>query len=172
MFHQAGHVMSYRKVIKLDTGLAKKTLETMGDDGAIVPQNLVQGRFVHFSADNVDINEYTLDGKGTFHATQVTAWQRGPPEGDLLEGIDLYSKSETLNIPKAMTDIIPAPKRGIRERPFSVVAPDCFTQLYEQCPAAQKAQATDMAFFMSRTSQKPMPCTIKRQAQSTQRKLQ
>ncbi len=91
MFHQAGHVMSYCEVIKLDTALAKKTLESMGDDGAVVPQNLVKGRFVHFSADNVDINKYTLEGKGTFHATQVAAWQRGPPEGDLLEGIDLYS---------------------------------------------------------------------------------
>ena len=156
LFYQAGHVMSYREVIKLDTALAKKTLETMGDDSAVVPQNLIKGQFVHSSADNVDFNKYTLTGKGTFHATQGAAWQRGPPEGDLLEETDLYSKSETLNIPKAMNDIIPAPKRGITERPFSVVAPDCFTQLYEQCPAAQKAQATDMAFFMSRTSQKPM----------------
>ncbi|KAF3851702.1 hypothetical protein F7725_013474 [Dissostichus mawsoni] len=30
----------------------------------------------------------------------------------------------------------------------------------EQCPAAQKAQATDMAFFMSRTSKKQMPSWI------------
>ena len=59
MFHQAGHVMSYRDIIKLDTALAMKTLETMDDTGAIVPQNLVRGRFVHFSTDNVDINEYT-----------------------------------------------------------------------------------------------------------------
>lgn len=73
MFLQAGHVMSYREVIKLDTELAKTTLETMGDDGAIVPQNLVKGRFVHFSADNVDINEYTLDGKGTFHSSGCLA---------------------------------------------------------------------------------------------------
>ena len=94
----------------------------------------------------------------TFHATLVAAWQRGPPEGGLLEGIDLHSKSETLNIPQAMTDIIRAPKKGITERPFSgVIAANCFTQSSEQCPAAQKAQATDMAFLMSRTSQKPMP---------------
>lgn len=73
MFHQAGRVMSQREVIKLDTALAKKTLETMGDDGAVVPQNLVKGRFVSFSADNVDNNEYTLDGKGTIRATQVAA---------------------------------------------------------------------------------------------------
>jgi len=95
MFHEAGHVMSYREVIKLDTALAMKTLETMDVNGAVVPQNLVNGHFVHFSADNVDINEYTLDGKGTFHATQVAAWQRGPPEGDIFKGIDI-SKPETL----------------------------------------------------------------------------
>ena len=89
MFHQAGHVMSYREVIKLDTALAKNTLESMDSNGAVVPRNLVQGRFVHFSADNVDINEYILDRKGTFHATQVAAWQRGAPEGDRLKGINI-----------------------------------------------------------------------------------
>ena len=31
MFHHAGHVMSYREVIKLDNALGKKTLDTMGD---------------------------------------------------------------------------------------------------------------------------------------------
>ena len=36
MFHKACHVMSYREIIKLDTALAKKTLETMNDDGAVV----------------------------------------------------------------------------------------------------------------------------------------
>ena len=54
MFHKAGHVMSY--IIKLDTALAKKTLETMNDDGAVVPKQFVKGRFVHFSTNNVDIN--------------------------------------------------------------------------------------------------------------------
>ena len=117
----------------------------------------MKGRFVHFSTDNVDINEYTLDGKGTFHATQVAAWQRGPPEGNLLAGIDI-SKKETFQIPEAMTDVIPAPNRGITERPFSgVIAADCFTQSPEQCPSAQNAHATDMAFILSRSSQKPMP---------------
>ena len=90
----------------------------------------MKGRFVHFSTDNVDINElysYTLDGKGTFHATRVAAWQCGPPEGNLLAGIDI-SKKETFQIPEAMTDIIPAPNRGMTERPFSgVIAADCFT---------------------------------------------
>ena len=34
MFHKAGHVMSYREII--NTALAKKTLETMNDDGGVV----------------------------------------------------------------------------------------------------------------------------------------
>jgi len=67
-FHQAGHVISYRESIKLELHSLKNTLESMDSYGAVVPQNLVKGRFVHFSADNVDINEYILDGKGTFHA--------------------------------------------------------------------------------------------------------
>jgi len=57
-----------------------------------------------------------------------------------------------------MTDIIAAPNRGITERPFSgVIADDCFTQPPEECPAAQNAHATDMAFILSRSSHKPMP---------------
>jgi len=71
--------------------------KALDSNGAVVFRNLVKGRFVHFSADNVDINEYTLDGKRTFQATQVVAWQRGPPEGDLLEGINI-SKIATLCI--------------------------------------------------------------------------
>ena len=41
MFHKAGHVMSYREVNKHDTALAKKILETMDDDGAVVPKKIV-----------------------------------------------------------------------------------------------------------------------------------
>ena len=57
-----------------------------------------------------------------------------------------------------MTDIIEAPNRGVTERPFSGdMKADCFTQTSEQFSAVQKAQATDIDFFISRTSQKPTP---------------
>jgi glutamate-1-semialdehyde aminotransferase len=65
----AGHVMTYRNAIRLDTALAERTLSTMDDNGAVVSPNLVEGRFVHFSTDNVDINEATLDGKVSHHVT-------------------------------------------------------------------------------------------------------
>ena len=86
-FHRAGHVMSYTDVLRLDTSLAESTLQTMDESGAVLPPNLVKDRFVIFSADNIDINENTLDGKNSFHATQFAAWQRGPPAGSLLDGI-------------------------------------------------------------------------------------
>ncbi len=48
MFHKADHVMSYREIIKLDTALAKKTLETMNDDGAVVPKTNCEGSLCSF----------------------------------------------------------------------------------------------------------------------------
>ena len=37
--------------------------------------------FTLFTADNIDINDSTLDGKNTVHATQMAAWQRGIGNG-------------------------------------------------------------------------------------------
>ena len=44
------------------------------ETGTVLPQNIVNGRFVHFSADNIDILDQTLDGKDTFHVTPMTAY--------------------------------------------------------------------------------------------------
>ena len=38
---------------------------------------LLKNKFTHFTADNIDFNDSTLDGKNAFHAT-AAAWQRGP----------------------------------------------------------------------------------------------
>jgi hypothetical protein len=35
-----------------------------------VPHNLKDKVFTHFTADNIDINDSTLDGKNKVHATQ------------------------------------------------------------------------------------------------------
>ena len=157
LLHRAGHVMSYRDVIKLDTALAENTLKTMDEHGAVVPPNLVRGRFVHFSTDTVDINEATLDAKDTFHATQIAAWQRGPPNINLLDDITL-SNTQTLRIPDAMNDIIPATNRGNIELPFSSdVTTDWFSKSIDECPSAIKAHAKDMTFILTRHDQHPMP---------------
>ncbi len=64
LFHKAGHTISYDQILKIDTALAQKTLESMDNEsGAVVPGNIDAGEFVHFTADNIDINDGTLDGK-------------------------------------------------------------------------------------------------------------
>jgi hypothetical protein len=75
LFHSAGHTLNYHDVLKIDTGLTEKSLESLNvNTGCFVPHNL---KFTHFTADNIEINDPTLDGKHTFHATQMAAWQRG-----------------------------------------------------------------------------------------------
>ena len=92
MCYRAGHITSYHDILKLDTALAENTLQTMSTDGSALPPNLMKDRFVHFSADNIDINDRTLDGKNTFHATQVAAWQRGLRSKDILNCIKLSTR--------------------------------------------------------------------------------
>ena len=77
-FHRAGHVISYRNILQVDTALAESTLTRMDPlTGTVVPPNLVPDRFIHFTCVNIDINNASLDGKNTFHTTQMAAWQRG-----------------------------------------------------------------------------------------------
>ena len=61
----------------------------MDPNGAVIPPNLQRNKFVNFSVDNIDINEASLDGKYSFHATQVAAWQRGPSTNNMLSEIKL-----------------------------------------------------------------------------------
>ena len=46
--------------------------------GTGVPTNIAPGPFLQLAADNTDINEETLDGKNTTHATSMVVFQRRP----------------------------------------------------------------------------------------------
>ena len=77
--HQAGHSVSYDTVRRADTSIAKHALEKYKEhDNIFIPTNIQAGHFAQYAADNIDILEETLDGKNTFHATQMVVWQRGP----------------------------------------------------------------------------------------------
>ena len=67
-------------------------------NGAVIPPNLVHDRFLHFRADNIDINDSTLSGKNTSHCTQMTAWQHVPNKSVDLEHLTV-TKSRTLTVP-------------------------------------------------------------------------
>lgn len=51
MFHDAGHCISYKDILRAAIALTKSILMTMNEDGTVIPSNLVKGRFTHFSAD-------------------------------------------------------------------------------------------------------------------------
>lgn len=78
LFHKAGHCVSYEQVMKIDTTLANLTLKSLDKEtGAVTPlnfkkfENANDDPVLHIAADNVDILTDTLDGKVTFHATQM-----------------------------------------------------------------------------------------------------
>jgi hypothetical protein len=67
LLHTAGHTLNHHDVLKIDTGLAEKSLELLDvNTGCFVPHNLKDKVFTHFTADNIDINDSTLDGKNRY----------------------------------------------------------------------------------------------------------
>ena len=99
--------------------LAENTLTTMDrGNGAVIPPHLTQGRLIHFSADNnIDINDSTLDGKHTFHATQYAARQRGPSHDVVTLKSLTPAKHATLAVPEVMNTIFPATDTGVTTEP-------------------------------------------------------
>ena len=121
------------------------------DSGYVIPINLSEGRFIEFSADNIDINEGTLDGQNYFHATQFAAWQRGPELVGLLQKIS-PTRQATLKVPEETNAILPAYIReGCAEPQFKEkVREEWYQQPINDCYTALMAEATDMAFFIKR----------------------
>ena len=98
--HASGDSISYDTVERITTTIAEKELTRFSANGNIfVPETLVPERFVQFAADNLDILEETLDGKGTFHVTQMAAFQRGPPNKERVDTVTMSRNRSLKNIP-------------------------------------------------------------------------
>ena len=152
LFHNAGHIISYPNLLQVDTSLAESTLRAMdADTGAVIPPNFVEDRFVHFTCDNIDINDSSFNGKNSFHATQVAGWQRGP-EADM--GLkDLRPSTKTsLQVPETMEQIPPSEVMTGRVEPRSTA--ELNIEWYNESsgvnPSACQAMAKEMAFFIKR----------------------
>jgi len=126
--------------------------------GAVIPPNLLRDRFVHFTADNIDMNDATLDGKKTFHATQAAAWQRGPAPDLLLSNLKPSNKTK-LDVPTAMNELIPVSIiEGHADVTFQeAVQKDWYTVTEDKSDAAIRARATDMAFVIERQDKATKP---------------
>lgn len=80
LLYSAGHSVSYDAVLRMDTSIANNVLQRYRDNNKVfVPCNFPGASSTdcnHYAIDNIDMNEETLSGKGTFHATQCTALRR------------------------------------------------------------------------------------------------
>ena len=76
MLNRMGHCCSYEEAELVDTALANEIIAKSDETGVIIPSNIHPGVFVQTAADNNDINEETIDGKNTTHATTLVVYQR------------------------------------------------------------------------------------------------
>ncbi len=152
LFNKAGHCLSYEQVLQVDTSLAESTLKSLDQaTGAVIPPNIVANKFIHYTCDNIDILDETLDGKNTFHATQMAAWQRGQTTDVSLKNLELSTR-HTLIVPNALEKLHPVSiKHGTCKPTFTApVDESYFSKSEEDNECARKAKATELAFFMRR----------------------
>lgn len=143
----------------MDTSLAESTLKSLDlTTGAIIPPNFEAKKFIHYTCDNIDILDETLDGKNTFHATQMAAWQRSQASDESFKNLQ-PSVKRTLSVPSALEELDPARiTPGICTPVFtapvhktSVVNPE------ENNENALQAEATDLAFYLHRQDKELKP---------------
>ncbi|KAG0711471.1 hypothetical protein GWK47_020548 [Chionoecetes opilio] len=99
MFHGAGLAISYSSLLRLEASLARTVLSAGRRDGVFIPRRLEKGLLVHFAIDNIDFQEDTVDGKGTFHGTVSVAFQPGPSSPSELEPLKLSCRCQRLQTP-------------------------------------------------------------------------
>ena len=114
---------------------------------------MVNDRFIHFTADNIDILDASLDGKNTFHATQMTAWQRGPPADLTLIKQLQPSASTTLTVPENFSSCQPPEHDpSVATEPVLTVDKDWFL-INSKSHALSDAEAKEMIFTVKRNKQ-------------------
>ena len=134
----------------METTVAKRILDKFMENGNFpVPPNLLEGKVLQFAADNIDIIEETLDSKGTFHATQMVAFQRGEPTGQSEQQLPL-GKGGSLKIPEELKkQLNHAPETIARPIPRFVV--DVDLESYEPNPILNTtANIKDVCWLLTR----------------------
>ena len=76
LLNRMGHSSSYDELQAVDTSLATEVLAKVETRGTVIPSNISPGSFVQLAADNNDLNEETIDGKNTTHATTMVVYQK------------------------------------------------------------------------------------------------
>ena len=159
LFNKAGHCLSYEQVLQVDTTLAESTAESLDPaTGAIIPPNLEANNFIHYTADNIDILDETLDGKNTFHATQMAVWQRGQKQDATLQQLE-PSTRRILNVPSILENVCAANISQAKTEPVfaSPVDTTWFSNSETNVGSVNEAKAKDLAFFLRRQESETRP---------------
>lgn len=153
LLHEGCHSVSYEMVRRIDTSISDHVLERFEEnENVFIPRGIQQGKFAHFSADNVDILEETLDGKNTFHATQMAVWQRGTSTEDD-DGLLLIGKDKTLRNPlvEEMHSVLPVHVPKQRTEPtFQAETPQYENIFHEIEDTVSDSRSKDLAWLISR----------------------
>ena len=101
LFHSANHTIGITTIRRIDNSIANNILEKYIENGCVyIPDNIERGTFVHYSCDNIDVLESTLDGRNTFHSTQMVAWQRKTQEERVVTQEERLAYKQDRNVSK------------------------------------------------------------------------
>lgn len=154
LLHAAGHSISYEEVLRYDTSIAHAVLEEhLANSGVIIPSNFMKAKFcgyIRFANDNIDINEETLDGTGTFHASQTVAFRKKDLADEMESSIlSEHTRSRSLKVPEDFMELIPAPIHNQKPAPiFAEEVLESFFLPHHRVSLMAKQQ--DFAWFLTR----------------------
>ena len=136
---------------RIDTSIAKKVIDDLQSNEYVpVPMNITRNTFCQFAADNIDILEETLDGKDTFHATQMVVFQRSQQESENTCEIPI-GKEKSITVPAELNELLDAPK--ITGRPCPKYNDPVQPQWFEPDKSVdQKADFKDVSWLLARNS--------------------
>lgn len=168
LLNKAGHCLTYPKLLQIDNTLADLTLSTLDyTTGAVVPphfqsaanvdesdSHLKPEPILQLTADNIDIIMNTLDGKKSFHATQIVAFQRGvSPLINILNQIQIR-KTSSFRIPQILNQLPADPTLSTFSPIFKEPIKTSWYERNSDVPESLlDAKATDLSFLLSRQNQ-------------------
>ena len=103
LFHSAYHTVGITTIRRIDNSITNNILERYLENGCVyIPDNIDRGIFAHFSCDNKDVLESTLDIRNTFHSTQME------PNNQSVPAWRAYNESSSpVNPPMTNIGILP-----------------------------------------------------------------
>ena len=156
--HAANVGVPYQRVNEINTQIASAVLKVM-DDGVYIPPGLKKGVPIRGSADNIDTQVDTYDGRNSFHGTAVSVYQRISPDS-VLENLSPPLKLE--DNPTNLEELKSAPPTVVKMKPRRITGtPKPSTsphyenfKLGQNRPEVDHAHQTDMAWLIVRYMQR------------------